>query len=67
MTPNYDGLVAGLIFIGVMGVGILWGSWEMIDYLFIDDAIVVTEPITPEIRITVEDNVIDTLYIYREK
>ena len=61
-----DGVVSGLITIGILIVVVIWGGWELIDWLFIDDAIKVTEPIVPELEIIVKDNVVDTLYIYRK-
>ncbi len=62
----FDGLFRGLIIIGLLIGGALWGGWELVDWLFIDDAIKTTEPITPEIEIIVKDNVVDTLYVYRK-
>jgi hypothetical protein len=44
----------------------VWGCWELIDWIWIDDAIKVTKPITPELEIIVKDNVVDTLYVYRK-
>ena len=61
-----DGVVSGLITIGILIVVVIWGGWELIDWLFIDDAIKVAEPIVPELEIIVKDNVVDTLYIYRK-
>lgn len=64
-APNLEGLVPGLIIIGILICLILWGSWELIDLLFIDDAIRVSKPIVPELELVVKDNVIDTVYVYR--
>lgn len=61
-----DGLVSGLITIGILIVVVIWGGWELIDWLFIDDVIKVTEPLVPELEIIVKDNVVDTLYVYRK-
>ena len=61
-----DGLGTAIIVVCVISVAIFWGGWEIIDAFFIDDTITTTELITPEIKIVVEDNVIDTLYIYRQ-
>ena len=60
--PN---LLAGFISLIVVTILIAWGCWELIDWLFIDDAIRVTEPLVPELELTVKDNVIDTIYVYR--
>ena len=43
-----------------------WGCWELFDWLFIDDAIRSTIPIVPEVELVVEDNVVDTVYVYRQ-
>lgn len=64
-APNLDGLVPGLIIIGILFCAIVWGLWELVDWLWIDDAIRVTEPLVPELELTVKDNVIDTIYVYR--
>lgn len=64
-APNLDGLVPGLIFIGILFCAMVWGLWELVDWLWIDDAIRVTEPLVPELELTVKDNVIDTIYVYR--
>ena len=61
-----DKLGIVIILMCVMSVTILWGGWEVIDAFFIDDTIITSEIITPEIKIVVKDNVIDTLYIYRK-
>ena len=63
---NFDGvftaLVVGGLFIGL----VLWGAWELIDLIFIDDAIKTTSPMVPEIELIVKDNKVDTLYVYRQ-
>lgn len=65
-APNLSGMFTGLILIGLLIGGVLWGSWELIDWIWIDDAIKVSKPITPELEIIVKDNVVDTLYVYRK-
>ena len=45
---------------------VFWGGYELVDWLFIDDAIRTTELIEPEIELVVKDNVVDTIYVYRE-
>lgn len=64
-APNLDGLVPGLIVMGMLIVAAVWGVFELVDWLFIDDAIRVTEPLVPELELTVKDNLIDTIYVYR--
>ena len=63
---NFDGvftaLVVGGLFIGL----VLWGAWELIDLIFIDDAIKTTSPMVPEIELIIKDNKVDTLYVYRQ-
>jgi len=59
-----DGVFEWLVVFGLFIGLFLWGSWAMIDYFFVDNSIIVTEPITPKIKIIVNNNVIDTLYIY---
>jgi hypothetical protein len=63
---NLDGLVSALIFAGLFIGLAVWGSWELIDWIFIDDAIKTTTPIVPEIELIIKDNKVDTLYVYRK-
>jgi hypothetical protein len=63
---NLDGLVSALIFLGFVICLATWGAWELIDWAFIDDAIKTTSPIVPEIELIIEDNKVDTLYVYRK-
>jgi hypothetical protein len=44
----------------------IWGCWELIDWLWIDEVIKSTTPIKPEIELVVKNNVIDTVYVYRK-
>lgn len=65
---DYDfsgAFTAIFIFFFLCGLAV-WGLWELIDWLWIDDAIKSLTPINPELEIFVKDNVIDTLYVYRE-
>ena len=61
-----EGLVSAIVVICVLCLVVFWGGWELIDWLWIDDAIKVSKPITPELEIIVKDNVVDTLYVYRK-
>lgn len=51
--------VAGCVFA-------IWGCWELIDWLFIDEVIRSPMPIVPEIELVIKDNIIDTVYVYRK-
>lgn len=61
-----DHVTLSLIFVGVFIGIVARGVWELIDWAFIDDAIRVTKPLVPELELTVKDNVIDTIYVYRK-
>lgn len=65
MNINFGNLFLALVLFGALIMGAIWGCWELIDWLWIDDAIKVTEPLNPELEIIVKDNVVDTLYVYR--
>jgi hypothetical protein len=52
-----------LFLAGALSALTIWGVWELFDS---DETITTKEPIVPEIKIIVEDNTIDTLYIYRQ-
>lgn len=58
-------LIWGLIILGALIVGLVWGIWELIDWLWIDNAIKTHHALTPSLEITIKDGVADTLYIYR--
>lgn len=63
---NLDGLVSALV-VGGLFIGLaVWGAWELIDWIFIDDAIKTTSPMVPEIELIIKDNKVDTLYVYRK-
>jgi hypothetical protein len=63
---NFDGVFTALL-VGGLFIGlVLWGAWELIDLIFIDDAIKTTSPLVPEIELIVKDNKVDTLYVYRQ-
>jgi len=63
---NLDGLITTLVGFGIFIALAIWGCWELIDWLFIDDAIRVEVPIIPEIELVVKGNVVDTIYVYRK-
>jgi hypothetical protein len=63
MDINFKGLVSFLISVGIVFTFLFWSGWELIDYLFIDDVIRVTEPLVPEIELVVNDNKVDTIYV----
>jgi hypothetical protein len=65
MGINLDGLVPALIGFGAFCVLVIWGIWSLIDWIWIDDAIKSPTPIVPEMEFIVKDNIVDTLYVYR--
>lgn len=56
-----------LMLLGAFIVALIWGCWELIDWLWIDDAIRTTTPINPEIELIIKNNSVDTVYIYRQQ
>lgn len=54
-----------LIWFGVAVVLVIWGCWELIDWLWIDETIRSTKPIVPEIELVIKNNIVDTVYVYR--
>ena len=60
------GILTGVFILGLVCVLIFWVVSMLPDWLFMDDSIKTTEPIIPELEITVKNNVIDTLYVYRD-
>ena len=63
---NLNGVIESLIVMCICIGLACWGLWEIIDWLWIDDAIRTTTPITPEIQLVVKDNIVDTIYVYRQ-
>lgn len=62
--------ILGELFCGVLVIGLVvgfgcWGLWEIIDCLWVDDTIRVSQPIVPTLELVVKNNVIDTIYVYR--
>jgi hypothetical protein len=64
MDYSFD--LRAFVLIGAFAVLLIWGVWELVDWALIDDYIVSTKPIIPEIKLTITNNTIDTLYVYRQ-
>ncbi len=61
---NFD--LTPLIWFAAICVLAIWGCWELVDWLWIDETIRSSVPITPELEIVVKNNIVDTVYVYRE-
>jgi hypothetical protein len=61
---NLDGIVETLVGIGVAIGLFLWGLFALYDYFFIFDGIKSDKPIKPRIELVIENNKVDTLYVY---
>lgn len=59
-------LITSIVILCIISALGFWAVVSLIDWLFIEDAIKSTKPITPEIELIVKDNVVDTLYIYHK-
>lgn len=59
------GLVGLIVTLCIISIGIFWGGMKIVDWLFIDDAIISKQPIKPTIKIVTENGISDTTYIYR--
>ncbi|RPJ58302.1 MAG: hypothetical protein EHM12_08060 [Dehalococcoidia bacterium] len=55
-----------LILVGAFIILAIWGCWELIDWLLIDDAIRSNNLIVPEIELVIKNNVVDTIYVYNQ-
>jgi len=55
-----------LIWLGACIILAIWGFWELIDWLWIDHVIRSTKPIIPEIELVIKNNLVDTVYVYRQ-
>lgn len=56
----FKGMFEGVFILGALVVGLIWGAIEF----FGDDSIRSDRPITPRLELVVEDNVVDTVYVY---
>lgn len=63
---NLDGLVETLVGLGILIGLALWGLFGLYDYFFVFDGIKSETPITPRIELVIENNKIDTLYVYEK-
>lgn len=63
---NTNGIVEALIFVGLFIGLTIWGIFGLIDYFFIFDGIKSKTPITPKIELVIENNKVDTLYVYEK-
>jgi hypothetical protein len=60
---NLDGFVPALMIGGGLIVAAVWG---FIDWMWIDDAVRVSEPLVPTIELVIdENNAVDTVYVYQ--
>lgn len=55
-----------IVVLSLISTALIWGSWELIDWLWIDDSIRSSTPISPEIELIIEDNIVDTVYVYHQ-
>lgn len=62
---NLNGIFPVLVGFGLIIGLVLWGGWELIDWLFIDDTIRVSQPLVPDVEIKIINGVADTTYIYQ--
>ena len=56
-----------MILLCVVSVLIFWGGYELVDWIFVDDSIRSSEPITPAIELIIRDNTADTIYVYSKQ
>ena len=63
----FKGIVPGLITFGIIIGLMVWGSVELGKLIWGGDgAIRSTLPIEPEIELVIENNKVDTIYVYRQ-
>ena len=55
-----------LFWLGAFIILIIWGCWELVDWAFNDHSIESTTLIVPEIKLVVKNNIVDTVYVYRQ-
>lgn len=64
---NINGIVETLITFGIICGLAIWGIFGLVDYFFIFDGIKSKSLITPKIELVIENNKIDTLYVYEKR
>ena len=65
MNYDFSALFYSLVLLGAAIVLSIWGGWEVIDWLCIDDVIKVSKPLVPTLELVIKNNQVDTLYVYR--
>ena len=63
--PDLDDL-PGCMLASLLFPFILWVCWEVVDYFWIDQVFTSCEIIIPEIKLIINNNVVDTIYIYKQ-
>jgi hypothetical protein len=65
----FNGLVPGLITLGVVIMLVIWGMVELILWVWFDDRhdIRSKTKIEPKIELVIENNKVDTVYVYSKK
>ena len=66
MYSDRDFNLLPLFFIGGIIVLALWGCWELVDWLFIDDVVISSTPIIPVIELVISNGRVDTMYVYHQ-
>jgi hypothetical protein len=64
---NLNGIVETFIAFGIFIGLCLWGGYALIDHFFIDHRLKSDHVITPTIELVIEENKVDTLYVYELK
>jgi len=62
-----DGIGCGIILCCILSVLLCVAGYVVVDTIFIDHSMRSTELIIPEIELTLENNIIDTIYVYRNE
>lgn len=67
MSGDFGKLITHLIILGFVAGLAVFGIYLLIDWLFIDHAIESTKLITPEIKLIIKNNGVDTVFVYRKQ
>ena len=62
---NFDVVFIAIFIFGILVVGVIWGGVELYQLTVTEFIYTVEQPITPEIQLIINNNQVDTLYVYR--
>ena len=64
---SIEGIFTGFVSLGLIIGLAIWGLFTLYNRNFVDHDIKVKQPLIPTIELVIENNKVDTLYVYKVK